>query len=356
MATLKDVAARVGVSPQTVSNVVRGNVSEVSAATIERVRQAIAELYYEPSLVARQLRIGTGGTIALIVPDLINPYFANVAMHVITAAAVHGYTVLIDYSAGEVRGEIRALESLRPHAIAGAIFSPLRLDEGQLIAHAGKTPLVLIGEHLLKSPYDHVDVDNVAAARMATAHLLELGRRRIAVIGAVDVPEGMARLRFQGYAEALHAAGISLDAALLAPANSLHRLDGAHAMRRLLAQPHPPDAVFCFNDLVALGAMPVLHEAGYRIPEDIAVIGFDDIEESQFAYPPLSTVAVSTDITCTQAVSFLVGRIDGTRTGPAELMQPPVQLIVRSSTTGRQAVVALHDQHRVAAVSPNLAF
>jgi DNA-binding LacI/PurR family transcriptional regulator len=223
--------------------------------------------------------------------------------------------------------------------ISGAIFSPLSLAVDELVAHAGKTPVVLLGEHLFGSPYDHVDVDNVEAARLATTHLLELGRRRIAVIGTFGIGgENTSRLRLQGYAAALAAAGSAVDPALTetVPSNSMHRLDGANAMRRLLAKDNPPDAVFCFTDLLALGAMPVLHEAGLRIPEDVAMVGFDDIEEAQLAYPPLTTVAVSTEDTCRQAVSLLVERMDGTRVGPPERVQPPFELIVRASTVGKR--------------------
>jgi DNA-binding LacI/PurR family transcriptional regulator len=350
MATLRDVAARAGVSTQTVSNVVHGKTSEVGAATIERVQQAIAELKYQPSMVARQLRSGRGGAIALVVPDLINPYFAKVAMHVISAAAEHGYTVLIDYTAGSAEAEMRALESLRQHMISGAIFSPLALGVDELVAHAGKTPVVLLGEHLFGSPYDHVDIDNVEAARVATAHLLALGRRRIAAIGTFgDGGENTSRLRLQGYAEALSSAGIPLDPDLTepVPSNSMHRFDGAQAMRRLLARGDRPDGVFCFTDLLALGAMPVLHEAGLRIPEDMAVVGFDDIEEAQLAYPPLTTIAVSTQETCDHAVSLLVQRIDGARSGAPVRMQPPFELVARASTIGAARASAARDWRRM---------
>jgi len=289
-------------------------------------------------MVARQLRSGRGSAIALVVPDLINPYFAKVAMNVIAAAAEHGYTVLIDYTAGSAEAEMGALDSLKAHMISGAIFSPLALGVSELAAHAGKTPVVLLGEHLFGSPYDHVDVDNVEAARAATTHLLELGRRRIAAIGTLgNGGENTSRLRFQGYAMALAAAGIPVDPELTeaVPSNSMHRLDGAKAMQRLLAKDNPPDAVFCFTDLLALGAMPVLHKAGLRIPEDVAILGFDDIDEAELAYPPLTTVAVSTAETCRQAVSLLVGRIEGTKTGPPVRVQPPFEFVVRASTVGQ---------------------
>ena len=355
MATLRDVAARAGVSTQTVSNVVHGKTSEVGAPTIERVQQTIAELKYQPSMVARQLRSGRGGAIALVVPDLINPYFAKVAMHVISAAAEHGYTVLIDYTAGSAAAEMRALEALRQHMISGAIFSPLALGVNELVAHAGKTPVVLLGEHLFGSPYDHVDIDNVEAARVATAHLLALGRRRIAAIGTFgEGGENTSRLRLQGYAKALAAAGVPLDPEFTESVarNSMHRFDGAQAMQRLLSRSDRPDGVFCFTDLLALGAMPVLHEAGLRIPEDIAVVGFDDIEEAQLAYPPLTTIAVSTQETCNQAVSLLVQRIDGTRTGPPVRMQPPFELIVRASTIAASHANVVRDGRRLESTPP----
>ena len=178
----------------------------------------------------------------------------------------------------------------------------------------------------------------MAAARLATNHLLHLGRRRIAAIGtleALSIASGAGSLRrLRGYTQALAEAGLPLDAQFIIQVESYSRLNGARAMQQLLALDHPPDAVFCFNDLLALGAMRALHEAGRRIPDDVAVIGFDDIEEARFAIPSLTTIAPDKEMIGELAVSFLLGRIDGTRTSQPERVEVPFRLIVRESTGG----------------------
>ncbi|MHB8600758.1 MAG: LacI family DNA-binding transcriptional regulator [Ktedonobacteraceae bacterium] len=189
--------------------------------------------------------------------------------------------------------------------------------------------------------YDHIANSNVAAARLATDHLLNMGRRRIASIGnqeAQSIAGGASGLRrLRGYTEALANAGLPLDTQLIMQVDAYDQAEGARAMRQLLALDHRPDAVFYFNDLLAIGAMRTLHEAGCRIPDDIAVIGFDDIEEARFAIPSLTTIAPDKKKIGELTVSFLLGRIDGTRTSPPERIEVPFRLIVRESTGGLTA-------------------
>ncbi len=337
--TLKDVAARAGVSIKTVSNVVNER-PHVTDHTRTRVRAAIDALRYQPNLSARRLRKVRAGVIALAIPDLSNTYFADLGKAVSTAAATHAYTVLLDYTEGARANESLVVNGLRPNLIDGAILSPLALDIDDLRPERVSIPLVLVGERLFGAPYDHVVPDNVAAARLATEHLLGLGRRRIAAIGIQDSSAGVsARMRLQGYSDALRAAGQAIDPRLLAPAPSFHRADGARAMRALLETDDPPDAVFCFNDLLALGAIRALHDAGRRIPEDVAVVGYDDIEEGLFATPSLTTVAPDKAEIGRVAVSFLIGRIEETRRGEPERVAAPFRLTVRESTVGRAAMM-----------------
>lgn len=336
-ATLKDVARRAGVSIKTVSNVVHGY-EHVTDEMRERVQVALKELQYRPNLPARYLRKGRVGVLAFAIPDLSNPYFADVGTAIIAAAAARSYTVLIDCTGGERANESRVLDGLRPHLIDGVILSPLALEPADLQTHRGQAPLVLLGEHLLDTdvPYDHIANSNREAARMATSHLLALGRRRIAAIGnlgTLAITGGTGGLRrLQGYSEALAQAGLAVDSRLIVQVASYSRLEGARAMRQLLALAQPPDAVFCFNDLLALGAMRALHEAGCRIPEDVAVMGFDDIEEARFAIPSLSTVAPDKQRIGELAVSFLVDRIEEKRTGSPERVEVPFHLVLREST------------------------
>ncbi|MGI9060236.1 MAG: LacI family DNA-binding transcriptional regulator [Ktedonobacteraceae bacterium] len=336
-ATLRDVAQRAGVSIKTVSNVVH-DYEHVTDEVRERVQQALKELRYQPNLPARYLRTGRVGVLAFAIPNLSNPYFSDVGTAIIAAAAARSYTVLIDCTGGERDNELRVLDGLRPHLIDGVILSPLALEPGDLQARQGQAPLVLLGEHLLDTdvPYDHIANSNVEAARLATSHLLALGRRRIAAIGNLGTIAIMGgtggQRRLCGYSEALAQAGLSVDPQLIVQVTSYSRLAGVHAMQQLLALDQPPDAVFCFNDLLALGAMRTLHEGGYRIPEDVAVMGFDDIEEASFAMPSLSTVVPDKQRMGELAVSFLLERIEGTRTGPAERVEVPFHLMVREST------------------------
>jgi len=335
--TLKDVAARAGVSIKTVSNVVNAR-PHVTDRTRTRVQAAIDALHYRPNLSARRLRNVRAGVIALAIPDLSNTYFADLGKAVSIAAAAHQYTVLLDYTEGARANEALVVDGLRPNVIDGAILSPLALEMDDLRPERVSIPIVLVGERLRGAPYDHVMPDNVAAARLATEHLLSLGRRRIAAIGIQDSSAGAsARMRLQGYTDALQAAGRAIDQRLLARALSFHRADGARAMRALLETNDPPDAVFCFNDLLALGALRALHDAGCRIPEDVAVVGYDDIEEGLFATPSLTTVSPDKMEIGRVAVSFLIGRIQETRRGAPESVAAPFRLTVRESTIGRAA-------------------
>ncbi len=337
--TLKDVAARAGVSIKTVSNVVN-DYPYVASETRERVRQAIDMTGYQPNLPARHLRKARVGVLALAIPDLGNTYFSDIGHMVYDAAAARSYTVVLEHTSGLRANEILVASGLRPHLIDGVIMSPVALSVEDLQPRRAGMPIVLLGEHLLGAPRDHVVIDNVAAARVATTHLLALGRRRIAAIGLQErVGAEATRFRLRGFTEALEAAGYRADPRLMAPARALHRADGLHAMRHLLSLDRPPDAVFCFNDLLALGAIRALHEAGRRAPDDVAVVGFDDIEEGAFAIPSLTTISPDKAEIGRQAVRLLLGRIDGTRTGPPERVEPLFTLVIRESTAGPACVV-----------------
>ena len=332
---LKDVAERAGVSVKTVSNVVNGYV-HVRPNTRARVEQALAELNYRPNLSARNLRLGRTGVIALAIPELDQPYFAELARYVVAAAARHRWTVLIDQTEGALEQERTVAAGIRDQLIDGLIISPLALSAADLAADFDGTPMVLLGERVDHGPADHVVVDNVAAAREMTGHLAALGRRRIAAIGAQRSPEGAsARLRLLGYREALAEAGLDHDAGLVAPARAWHRADGAAAMRSLLEADPRPDAVFCFNDTLALGALRALAEAGLRVPEDVAVAGFDDIEDGRFSTPTLTTVAPDKAGIAQLAVELLAGRLDhGTNASPREVSAGH-RLVLRESSLGR---------------------
>lgn len=330
---LLDVARAAGVSPKTVSNVINGT-ARVADHTRLRVQQAIDTLGYHPNAAARWLRTGRSGVLALGFPELPSPYFAELAVAVIGAARRQGCTVLMDDTAGDAAAELRVASGLGVPMIDGVILSPLGLDQNELAARERQVPLVLLGEADYGLVCDHVHIDNVAAAREATQHLIDQGHRRIAAIGWQDpAPRATAQQRLLGYTQALRAAGLPVEQALLPPVRAYFRPDGATAMRRLLKLPERPDAVFCFNDLMALGAMRAIHEAGLRVPHDIALVGFDDVEEAEYAIPSLTTVAPDKIGIAETAVSTLLYRIgEGYDTAPCRLIQPGYRLVVRESS------------------------
>jgi len=331
---LKDVAALAGVSIKTVSNVVNGYV-HVAPETRARVQAAVDELGYKPNVAARQLRSGRSGVIALALPELQSPYFAEIAGLIVQAAERRSWTVLIDQTDGHADRERNLVAGLRRHAIDGLIFSPLALA-GEELTHGDGTPMVLLGERVSHGPADHVVIDNEVAAADATTHLAALGRRRIAAIGAQDFPSGVtAQQRLAGYRRALADAGLPAHPGLVAPVVSFHRADGAAAMAALLEAAEPPDAVFCFNDLLALGAIRTLLRRGIRVPEDIAVMGFDDIEDGRFSTPTLSTIAPDRAGIAEIAIDLLAERMGQSQEPPREV-RVTHRLVARESTRGSE--------------------
>lgn len=327
---LKDVAKRAGVSVKTVSNVINAY-PHVSAATRSKVQEAIDELGYRPHQGARLLRTGRSGLVALSVPE-VTPYFAELAELVMNEAEARGWTVLMDRTHGERRHERWAAGGISRDLIDGLIASPLSMTPSDLASARSALPVVLLGERLSHVGADHVAIDNVRAAREATEHLLGRGRTRIAAIGAKGAGDATAAQRLEGYRQALHAAGVDLDEALVRPAAEFHLEDGQAAMRQLLALPRPPDAVFCFNDLLALGALRAAHDAGLSVPDDLAVVGVDDIEQCAFAEPPLTSVRPDKEYIARTAVALLAERISGDDERAPQDVVAPHELRIRASS------------------------
>jgi LacI family repressor for deo operon, udp, cdd, tsx, nupC, and nupG len=334
--TLRDVARQAAVSIRTVSNVVNGY-APVAETTRVRVQAAIDLLGYRPNLLARNLKQGRSRIIALVVPELDVPYFAELVRLVIAEGRRHGYSVIIDQTDGDEQQERELImENSRALSFDGVILSPLAVSAADLASRNSRVPIVLLGEKIFDSAADHVAIDNVGAARAATGHLFAAGRRRIAAIG-VQPASGTANLRLQGYREAHRSAGVPVDESLLIETERFHRQDGAAAMEELLARPDRPDAVFCFSDLLALGAMRAALSRGLRIPEDVAIVGFDDIEDGRYSTPTLTTIAPDKSLIARYAVAQVLGRVESTdERGPQEI-RAPYELIVRESTVGRLA-------------------
>lgn len=332
--TLRDVARHAGVSPRTVSNVVNG-FDHVSPAMRAKVQAALDELRYEPNLLARSLRAGRTGIINFFLPTFASPYFAELAHEVVELAGRRGYTVLIDETGGSRARELALLDvAARSRWVDGVLLSPLGLDSRALAGlRASKFPVVLLGERAGRVTHDHVGIDNLAAARDATQHLLNSGRRRIGAIGGhAGRTDATSRLRLRGHRSLLRSAGLPIDESLYGRAPDYTRGQAALAVRTLLACDDPPDGLVCFAAEIATGALHELNAQGVRVPGDISVVTFDHVEEGAYASPSLTSVGPDKADVADSALGMLVERIGGLDVEPREV-HVKHELVVRASSS-----------------------
>lgn len=330
MASRREVAEAANVSMRTVSNVVNGH-PHVAEETRARVNLAIDRLGYRPSELARNLKAGRSGLIALVLPELDNPYFAELTRAFVEEGRRRGLTIVIDQTDGDRVRELELIDRTDAGSLFDAlIISPLGLRAEDIAAIDPGRPLVFLGERVFPS-FDHVMIDNEAAARDAVAHLVAAGRHRIAAIGAQD-DEQTSSLRLAGYRRGLEEAGLEVDESLIEHTPTFRRADGASAMERLLALPEPPDAVFCFADPLALGAYRTLAIHGVRVPSEIALVGVDDVEDGRFASPPLTTISPDKAFVATAVLDRIAAKLDGGGAEPASLTMAPYRLEVRGSS------------------------
>lgn len=331
--TMRDVAERAGVSAKTVSNVINGY-PFIREETRLRVEEALRELNYQMNVSARNLRRGATGVIGLALPELSLPYFAELADAIMDAGHASGLTVVIERTRGDRNGELDALRGPRRHTTDGLLYSPLALGPEDEHLLPSEAPLVLLGERIFSPRFDHVTMQNVEAARAATTYLLSLGRTRIAAIGVhPEEKVGSAALRLEGYRQALSAAGVPDDPGLYGEAQLWHRSTGAEAMAAVLDRGIRPDAIFAFNDTLGLGAMHELQVRGFDIPRDILVIGFDDVEETRYSAPTMTSVNPGREFIAQTAVRLLLDRIgrQSDERSP-ELIKAPFRIVERMST------------------------
>jgi len=329
---LKDIAQDLDVSVMTVSKVVRGCV-DVGAETRKRVLARIKELNYQPNWVARSLAARRTFMIALIVPDLMHSFFAEIAKGVSAAIRPAGYDVVICNSEEDGAFESSEIDRLLARQVDGMILAsaqlPSSLDVFDRI-EARKVPYVLIDRRFPDAHAPYVGADDEAIGRMATAHLIARGCRRIAHIAGRPLTTGIGRLN--GYRAALSDAKISVPDSYV-----VHATDDAtayEAARRLLALRPRPDGIFGYNDPIAAGAMKAILETGIEIPETIRVIGVGNVHYSDLLRVPLSTIDQSSDSIGRQAAEILMKALNSKRQrGPRAVMVHP-KLVVRESTGG----------------------
>ncbi len=317
--TMADVGARAGVTARTVSNVLSGN-TPVRPETRDRVLRAVEDLGYRINTAARSLKTGRTGTITLAIPDLGIDYFAYLARQIMREAERHDWAVVIEQTGARRDRELSILSGAQRQHSDGLIFQPHALGPGDERHLAGNDRLVILGDRIFHGPVDHVTMANTAAARMATQYLIDRGHKRIAAIGSnprVNTTSA-ASLRLDGYHEAFAQAGLTPRPEYVIAAEQWHQQDGATAMTQLLALPEPPDAVFCFNDTLAFGALHSAYAAGLRMPDDLAIVGFDNVPQAQFTTPSLTTIDPGTEQIAKLAIDLLAARVQGRTTTPTE--------------------------------------
>lgn len=330
--TMKDVASRAGVSLKTVSNVIN-DYPHVRPQTRSRVEQAIGELGYQINISARNLRRGRTGVIGLALPELGMPYMAELAECFMVEGERRGLRVILELTGGDAEKERRILFSPDRSMTDALLYYPHGLSQADFEALEVSYPLVLLGERIFSAAVDHVTMANVEAARAATEHLLSCGARRIALLGHRNW-EGVnsSALRFQGYQEALVAAGIEVLPEHLWQSDLWRLSAGAEVVERELRRGTQIDAIFALNDALALGALHALRVRGISVPGDVQVMGFDDIEEASYSAPTLSTIAAGMKEIAISALDLVEGRVSGTGPPEKQLVVAPYHVVWREST------------------------
>ena len=324
--TIRDVAAAAGVSVATVSKVINDRYG-VSADTMARVRAVIAELGYEASLVAQSLRNHKTNVIGILVAD-IEPFSTELLRGAADAIRDTGYELVV-YSAGGRTGEKLGWERRYLSRLSGTLVDGAVLVTPSVLDVRFDAPVVAVDPHTGPSGLPTVDSDNLRGARLAVEHLLSLGHRRIALLtGREDLQS--ARLRERGFREAMADAGVPVDEELVQPGD-YDAVVSAAAATRVLGAPTPPTAVFAANDTAAIATVETARSLGLRVPEDLSVVGFDNIPESALNSPPLTTVNQPIKVMGRRAVEMLVQLMRGDELDKTHVTLD-THLVVRGST------------------------
>lgn len=336
MPTIRDVAEKAGVSTTTVSHVINES-RFVSDAAIRRVQRAMKELNYQPNAVARSLRRKDTHTLGLVLPDISNPFFAEVARGIETYAFQQGYTVIFGSSDDDIKKEHAYLRVLIEKQVDGIIYVAAGESAQNIQPLLGRhLPLVVVDRDFKKMVADYVVADNRRGGYLATSHLIELGHRVIACIAGPSAVTPSAE-RVTGYRDALDEHSLPFDSRLIRRGD-FGAASGFEATRYFLSRrgPHRPTAIFACNDMMALGALGALYQAGQRVPDDVAVIGFDDIVLASYTAPPLTTIQQPKYEMGELAAKILIDRIQSDEAHEPQRHLLPTKLIVRASTVREQ--------------------
>lgn len=316
----------------TVSNVLNDR-PHVSDATRTKVLATMKDLDYRVNVAARNLRKGRTHTIGLAVPEVDRPYFGQLGAAVIEHGNRHGLHVVIEETGRSRESELSALALSRVRMYDGLILSTVGLGEADVDLLRVDFPVVILGERIFHAPVDHVAMPNSEGARAAVGHLLDQGCTRVAAIfGQMTGEPDMSTLRYEGYLRAHEDRDITPDPQLMMTMDELTPEKAIEAVNDLLGRDGGFDGLFCVTDYAAMGALRALSDAGLRVPDDVKVVGFDDVEWSRFSIPSLSSVRPDHELMAKTAVELLVSRIAGEDTEPIEFIAP-FSLSIRESTS-----------------------
>lgn len=329
------MAEAAGVSIKTVSNVVNDH-PHVRPEMRERVKVVIERLDYRPNGIGRQLRQGRTGLVALALPNVTSPYYGELTSALVTAARARGITLLVEQTDGDLEREREVANGFPVRLVDGLVFVPLTMPGGELAQRRDSTPAVLIGEHGEGSGYDRVTIDSVDLGDIAVRHLTEVGRHTIAFLGdklQTSTRPPVVAQRIEGYRRALRRAKLKFDPSLLWPLPEWDRAYGYEGTLALMAARPDVDAIFAANDLLAFGAMHALRGLGLRVPQDVAVMGVDDVEQARYSAPTLTTITLDRSEMADLAMGLLADRLAG-HDGPERLLTVTGRLVVRESSGG----------------------
>ncbi len=332
-ATMKDIARDLGVSVVTVSKVLR-NHSDISAQTRKRVLLRMKELNYQPNPAARTLVTGRTNLIGLIAPDLVHPFFAEVAKGISAKLRSHEYSLIIASSEDDANLERREIEQMLARRVDALILASTQSKpETVRRIQDQKLPFVLLDRKIGGVPANFVGIDDVMAGELATNHLLEIGCKTVAHIGGSDVSTAVDRQA--GYSVILARAGMSLPSEYIVTygrGDDSGDTAGYHGMKKLLQLNPRPDGVFCLNDPVAMGAMRAIGEAGLRIPADVAIVGCGNVHYDDLLTVPLTSIDQDSHNLGASAAKLAMSMIKRKREGAPKSLMMQAKLVVRASS------------------------
>jgi LacI family transcriptional regulator len=327
--TLKDIAIRAGVSVNTVSRALR-NKPDINDETKKRIIEIAERLGYTPNVLAKSLRSKKSKTIGVVIADISSPFYSNVVKGIEDGAQEKGYSIILSNTDEQYKKEEKAVQVLLEKRIDGLLITPVQEENRDILDLKEKgIPLVLVGRHFDNIQTNYIVTEDIIGGFLATEHLIKKGHRRILHInGPMHISSASERLA--GYKRALLEYGLEYDQRLVR-GNTVEMEEANKLTKKIISEGFNFTAIFAYADVLALGAMHALSEAKLRIPDDIAVVGYDDIEFARISHPPLTTVRIPRYRLGKKAINLLVEKIikKGSRKLHQVVIKP--ELVIRES-------------------------